>query len=288
MSKLLLDEQPLVILPQLAVKVGLNEAIVLQQFHYWLEKSTNVHDGFKWIYNTYAQWQEQFPFWSERTLRRTITKLEKDSILIAGNYNKLKIDNTKWYRIDYVKFDSLVSPPGQNGQTEESGKNIELVDSPPGQNGQTKRSEWTDEEVNLNRPLPEITSEITSNNFSSSSEGHSVGIADIISFWDINGFGHNNINAKTDLLAYLDDGFTHEAILKALVIASENNVCTLKYVKGILLKWENKGAKTLEQVEAVLAEFENNKKKGGKTSGSTKTDNGKSDESKPSANRFSL
>lgn len=268
MSKLLLDEQPLVILPQLAVKVGLNEAIVLQQFHYWLEKSTNVHDGFKWIYNTYAQWQEQFPWWSESTLRRTITKLEKTGVIIAGNYNKLKIDNTKWYRIDYPLFDAMVSASAQNEQTEEH------MNRPPAQNEQTDRSKWTDEEVNLNRPLPEITTEITSKNFSSSSKGHSVGIADIISFWDINGFGHNNINAKQDLLKYLDDGFTSEAILKALVIASESNVCTLKYVKGILHKWENKGAKTLEQVEAVLAEFENSKVKPPSKKGDTKKDGG--------------
>ena len=121
----------------------------------------------------------------------------------------------------------------------------------------------------------DLTNEL--NNGSSSNKGHSVGITDIISFWDINGFGHNNINAKQDLLKYLDDGFTSEAILKALVIASENNVCTLKYVKGILLKWENKGAKTLEQVEAVLAEFENGKNNAPSKKGDTKKDGGLND-----------
>lgn len=38
MSKLLLDDEPLVILPKLAAAIGLNEAIILQQLHYWLEK----------------------------------------------------------------------------------------------------------------------------------------------------------------------------------------------------------------------------------------------------------
>ncbi len=51
MSNLLFDDQPLVILPQLALAIGLNESIVVQQLHYWLKKSENVHDGYKWVYN---------------------------------------------------------------------------------------------------------------------------------------------------------------------------------------------------------------------------------------------
>ncbi|MBW9630680.1 hypothetical protein FG978_15245 [Escherichia coli] len=37
---LLFAERPLVINTQLAMKIGLNEAIVLQQLHYWL-RDTN-------------------------------------------------------------------------------------------------------------------------------------------------------------------------------------------------------------------------------------------------------
>ena len=64
MSKLLLDENPLMIMPQLAVKIGLNESIVLQQIHYWLEinrkADKNKRDGFYWTYNSYKEWQKQF------------------------------------------------------------------------------------------------------------------------------------------------------------------------------------------------------------------------------------
>ncbi|MBB6281753.1 DnaD domain-containing protein [Geobacillus subterraneus] len=104
MTKLLLDDEPLIILPQLAVAIGLNESIIVQQLHYWLEKSENVRDGCKWVYNTYADWQKQFPFWSESTVRRIITKLEKMGILASANFNRSKIDKTKWYRIDYNKL----------------------------------------------------------------------------------------------------------------------------------------------------------------------------------------
>lgn len=68
-------------MPTLATIIGLNESIVLQQVHYWLkikEKSQQDYiDGRYWVYNTYKQWQEQFPFFSLRTLRRTFSSLEK-------------------------------------------------------------------------------------------------------------------------------------------------------------------------------------------------------------------
>ena len=49
---LLLNENPLIIMPTLAVHIGLNEAIVLQQVHYWLLKSDKLEDGRKWTYNS--------------------------------------------------------------------------------------------------------------------------------------------------------------------------------------------------------------------------------------------
>ena len=142
MNQLLLDDYPLIILPSLAEKIGLNESIVLQQLHYWLKKSDNVRDDYKWVYNTYEDWNRQFPFWSVSTIRRTITKLENMELIIIGNYNKLKIDNTKWYRIDYEKLAHMSRPSVQNEQT--------------------TCSNWTDDLFKMNRPLPETTTETTS------------------------------------------------------------------------------------------------------------------------------
>lgn len=114
MSKLLINEQPLVVLPSLAEKIGLNEAIMLQQIHFWLTRKPHEKDGRQWIYNTYAEWATQFPFWSESTIKRTIRSLEKKGLIITGNYNKVKIDKTKWYTIDYEKLERMTSPSGQN------------------------------------------------------------------------------------------------------------------------------------------------------------------------------
>ena len=115
MSKLLINEHPLQVLPSLAVKIGLNEAIFLQQLHYWLEKSKIEKDGKKWVYNSFKDWQEQFPFWSISTLKRIVSNLENWRLIekfFSVDKNKKKV---KHYTIDYEilsvfeKFDELES-----------------------------------------------------------------------------------------------------------------------------------------------------------------------------------
>lgn len=101
MSRLLIDEPPLQVLPSLAREIGLNEAIMLQQMHYWLIKSSHEFEGVKWFYKTLEDWQTEFPFWSTMTIRRTLSNLEKQKVIRVGNFNKKKFDKTKWYTIEY-------------------------------------------------------------------------------------------------------------------------------------------------------------------------------------------
>lgn len=113
MGNLLINEPPLQVLPSLAVKLeSSDKALILQQIHYWLNRSNNIRDGFRWIYNSAAKWHEQFPWLSEKTIQRYLKDLEKRGLLITGNYNKAKFDRTKWYRIDYDALDNLGSALG--------------------------------------------------------------------------------------------------------------------------------------------------------------------------------
>ncbi|MBM6616973.1 DnaD domain protein [Bacillus suaedaesalsae] len=78
-------------------------------------------------------------------------------------------------------------------------------------------------------------------------------VKEIIEFWDTNGFGFSNINAKQQLLMWLyDSSFVNpkEMILKALDIASSNNCRKLSYVVAILRNWENECILTLEDFKA--------------------------------------
>lgn len=114
MSNLLFDERPLVIQPTLAKLLGsLDEAVILQQIHYWLEKKTNIKDGRSWVYNSMTDWQKQFPWLSLKTVKRRFKNLEDKGLLITANYNQYKFDRTKWYSIDYQNLLKLADNDGQ-------------------------------------------------------------------------------------------------------------------------------------------------------------------------------
>ena len=106
---LLFDEHPLLISPILAKELGnLNEAVFVQQLHYWLESKKqfgkNYYDGRYWVFNSYEEWVKQFPWMSVPTLRRTIDSLVKKEFVIKGNYNQKKMDHTIWYSLNYEKI----------------------------------------------------------------------------------------------------------------------------------------------------------------------------------------
>ena len=118
MSKLLINEPPLQVLPTLAIAIGLNEAIFLQQIHYWLTPTVKYKPHYReyegvirpWVYNTYhtkndekeTGWQANFPFWSVRTIKRIVSSLkEKDLIIVTDQFNTASSNRTLWYTIDY-------------------------------------------------------------------------------------------------------------------------------------------------------------------------------------------
>ncbi|WP_158233829.1 conserved phage C-terminal domain-containing protein [Sporosarcina sp. P3] len=90
--------------PQFAAIVGTNEALFLQQLHYRLQISKNIKGGHRWVYNTYEEWTREFPCWKMHGVKRLVKKLETDQLIITSAYNKMPMDRTKWYRIDYEKL----------------------------------------------------------------------------------------------------------------------------------------------------------------------------------------
>jgi hypothetical protein len=114
-SRLLIHEPALQVLPSLAVAIGLNEAIFLQQLHYWLVSSKHEHEGRRWVYNSLDEWKKQLPFFGLSTIRRTIDELRKSGLLLVGNFNPSKSDRTLWYSIDYDMLAAIEDLPPSAG-----------------------------------------------------------------------------------------------------------------------------------------------------------------------------
>lgn len=149
-GKLLIDDQPLQVLPSLAESIGLNESLVLQQIHWLLSRSKKKISGKYWVFNTYEEWRDKhFRFFSLSTVRRTIKNLEDLGLITSTTeFNKMKVDKTKWYTINYEELDNLQIATNKN-------------DSPSVQNEQSSCSKWTDTSVQNeqtnNQEIPQET-----------------------------------------------------------------------------------------------------------------------------------
>lgn len=109
---LLINEPPLYVLPSLARKIGLYEAVVLQRIH---DKLQNPYkrvwqDNRAWTFNSFDKWIQEFNFLPESILRQTLQSLIDCRLLIKGCYATNPLDLTHWYTIDYEVLHALTNP----------------------------------------------------------------------------------------------------------------------------------------------------------------------------------
>lgn len=155
-NELFVDKsKTLIINTDLALVLGdLNEAIVLNQLNYWLginkKAGKNFIDDRYWVYNSYSDWKaKDFPYWSEKTIQRTFTRLENKGVVLSANYNKLAIDKTKWYTIDTEKLQELVDKFNSD-EDKMTNRQDNMTD---------RQDKMTCREGQNDRPLPEINTE---------------------------------------------------------------------------------------------------------------------------------
>lgn len=167
---ILFDRHPIVLDKHVATVLGLNEAIVLQQVHYWLEinkrEGKNFHEGRYWTYNTYDEWQEQFPFWSKETIKRVFKRLREMKIILVDRFNVYPMDRTLWYTIDYDRLNSIMKESNASDRNNQNEPMDNTQNAPLDQ-------------VNLSPPIPEIniteiSTEIISPSVSHKDHGDSI------------------------------------------------------------------------------------------------------------------
>ncbi|SHH41018.1 hypothetical protein SAMN02745180_00253 [Sporanaerobacter acetigenes DSM 13106] len=165
----ILNLHPLVLDKELAVVLGLNEALILQQVHYWIEinkkNNRNFHEGRYWTYNTIDEWHEEFPFWSNSTIKRTFKRLRDMNLIIVDNFNVYQMDRTLWYTINYEELEKMI-------KDEENDATLDKNDTMIGSKGDDNDIQNEPmERTNMNSPLPEITTK-TSTEISNQSIYH--------------------------------------------------------------------------------------------------------------------
>jgi DnaD/phage-associated family protein len=253
------DENVMVFQPKLAQLLGLNEAIIINQIHYWVKRSKNIIEGRYWVYNTYESWQKQICFLSESTIKKTIKKLEGIGIIKSGNFNKSKLDKTKWYTIDYEVLQTFYEKA-----EETSGGKISLRSDTDNQrtdkNEPSNGLELPVEEVSSNQAIPETTTEITTKDNKKDNKEHRSDKNLTGGFRAVVDFYSENVRLpgsyELEKIKYLYEEFKNpDLIIFAMKQSVESNVRNLRYVEKVLYSWLDKGIKTKNTAEAFVENY---------------------------------
>ena len=86
----------------IAKLTNVNCAIILQNIFYWVEKNKanniHLHNGKYWTYNSMKAFEELFPYMNSRQIRYALEILEKNGLILIGNFNTT-CSRTLWYTI---------------------------------------------------------------------------------------------------------------------------------------------------------------------------------------------
>ena len=94
-----------------AVIYGVEKAVMLNNFRFWLTKNrANNHqniDDYYWTFNSATALSEIWPYLNAKKISRLLKELEVSGALITGNYNKAGYDRTKWYSMPEFSVKAL-------------------------------------------------------------------------------------------------------------------------------------------------------------------------------------
>ena len=148
---------------QLATELQeLDVPVFIENLAYWIRKNAannkHLHEGRYWSYNSYPAFAKLYPFWSAQTIRRIIKRAVNAGLLIIGNFNVKKYDNTNWYTLTDK---ALAFYPALHG----------LILHTPVDSDSTP--------VDFDRPIPTLLSSSSKNTITTSESSDSPSVAPV-------------------------------------------------------------------------------------------------------------
>ena len=98
-NKRILDSRPLVLSAELATKIGLNEAIFLQQLYYWIMITKHDDEKGKYVHKKTKEWKKEFPYIHGNTINNIVITLI--------NMELITVEQQRYTRKFYINDDGL-------------------------------------------------------------------------------------------------------------------------------------------------------------------------------------
>ena len=114
MSKLLINENPLLVPIELVMRIGLKQSVILQGLINISEKESINFDGENWFRcNMDDLYKNHLNFVGSGVFRRAIEALKKIGFVYTSNqFNETLLDATNWWYIDFDAINSVLELPG--------------------------------------------------------------------------------------------------------------------------------------------------------------------------------
>lgn len=159
---------------QLWIDFDLEIAVFLENLVAWIRfnatkdkpEQRNFHDGRYWSYNSYPEFAKLFSGWSSKTIRTIISRCIKHELILVGNFNKKKYDNTNWYTLSDkgLAYFPIAASKLMPVSSVDSNTPVQEYDT-PAQTGSTP--------AQTGRPIPEELNSLRENTTNSSSNSKS-------------------------------------------------------------------------------------------------------------------
>lgn len=108
---------------EIAMKIGINAAIILENIGYWVAKNEangeNFFEGNYWTYNSRQAYQKLFPYLTKKQIDTAFDKLLEEEYIIKGNFNSSAYNRTLWYTLTdkgkcILHFGTMENPEKEN------------------------------------------------------------------------------------------------------------------------------------------------------------------------------